>query len=160
MNVVILGNAGSGKTTLAKRLMRESSAACLPLDEVAFAEGATRRPLEESVSEVKRFIADHEHWIIEGCYGDLVERILDDCDELIFLNPAVETCVQHCRLRPWEPEKFASKAQQDENLENLIDWVRAYETRQDEFGLARHRSIYDAFRGQKRELTDPRAYVG
>ncbi len=36
-------------------------------------------------------------------------------------------------------------------LEDLISWVREYETRQDEYGLAHHRAIYDHFQGTKRE---------
>ncbi|GIZ13336.1 hypothetical protein NCCP436_27520 [Pseudomonas sp. NCCP-436] len=81
-----------------------------------------------------------------------------ECDELIFLNPGVEICIAHCRARPWEPEKFSSKEEQDENLENLIEWVAAYDTRSDEYGLRRHRALYEAFKGKKRELNHPSEY--
>jgi hypothetical protein len=37
-------------------------------------------------------------------------------------------------------------------LEALVAWVREYDTRADEYGLARHRAIFDAFRGPKREI--------
>lgn len=36
--------------------------------------------------------------------------------------------------------------------------MRAYETRADEYGLARHRALYDSFNGEKRKLTDPGEY--
>ncbi|GIZ11003.1 hypothetical protein NCCP436_04190 [Pseudomonas sp. NCCP-436] len=81
-----------------------------------------------------------------------------ECDELIFLNPGVEICIAHCRARPWEPEKFSSKEEQDENLENLIEWVAAYDTRSDEYGLRRHRALYEAFKGKKCELNHPSEY--
>ena len=101
MKVLLLGNAGAGKSTLARKLMEKQAATRLSLDEVAFGEGTVRRPLQESIDEVKHFIANHENWIIEGCYGDIIEPILAACEELIFLNPGVEACVAHCRARPW-----------------------------------------------------------
>ncbi|MDC8804058.1 shikimate kinase [Halomonas pacifica] len=159
MKIILLGNAGSGKSTLAKRLHDRQPAARLSLDRVAFREGAERRPLAESVAEVWRFIDAHGHWIIEGCYADILEPILPACEELIFLNPGVEACVAHCRSRPWEPEKFATREAQDAHLEALIAWVRTYETRDDEYGLRRHRALFDGFPGRKMELDDPSKYA-
>ncbi|MBH8581652.1 shikimate kinase [Bisbaumannia pacifica] len=159
MKIILLGNAGSGKSTLAKRLLDRQPAAWLSLDRVAFREGAERRPLAESVAEVRRFIDAHGQWIIEGCYADIIEPILPACEELIFLNPGVEACVAHCRSRPWEPEKFATREAQDAHLEALIAWVRAYETRDDEHGLRRHRALFDGFPGRKMELDDPSQYA-
>lgn len=158
MKVILLGNAGAGKSTLSGKLLAKQPAARLSLDEVAFQEGTERRPLPESIAEVRRFIAQHESWIIEGCYADIIEPILAECEELIFLNPGVETCVAHCRTRPWEPEKFGTMQEQDENLESLIAWVRSYETRTDEYGLRRHRALYESFQGKKREFNDPGQY--
>ena len=159
MKIILLGNAGSGKSTLARKLAAREPALRLSLDAVAFAEGARRLPLDDSIAAVERFIAANPSWIIEGCYGDIIEPVLHLCDELIFLNPGVETCVAHCRARPWEPEKFPSRQAQDDNLENLIAWVRDYDSRDDEYGLARHRALYQSFRGRKREFNDPRQYL-
>ncbi|MEM9157385.1 MAG: shikimate kinase, partial [Cyanobacteria bacterium P01_F01_bin.33] len=130
----------------------------LSLDEIAFAEGATRRPLAESIADANDFIAAHRSWIIEGCYADIVEPLLPYSEKLIFLNPGVETCVSHCKARPWEPEKFESSEAQAKNLKNLIAWVRSYECRTDEYGLKRHRELYDSFSGEKYEFNDPSIY--
>ena len=75
-----------------------------------------------------------------------------------FLNPGIETCITHYHTRPWEPEKFESKEQQDANLQNLINWVKEYETRTDEYGLKRHRNLFDNFTGKKREYTSVSTY--
>ncbi len=91
--------------------------------------------------------------MLEGCYGELVEAALPHCTELRFLNPGVAACVENCRKRPWEPDKFTSPEEQDKMLEDLISWVREYEEREDEYGLARHRAIYDNFEGTKREYS-------
>jgi dihydrofolate reductase/adenylate kinase family enzyme len=159
MKVIILGNAGAGKSTLARTLIARQPAARLSLDEVAFQGGTERRPLQESVEAVRRWISEHDSWIIEGCYADILEPVLACADELIFLNPGVEACLAHCRSRPWEPEKFSSREEQDANLDNLLQWVGSYETRSDEYGLARHRALYESFAGKKREFCQPEAYA-
>lgn len=151
MRVVLLGNAGAGKTTMSRRLIGERGIARLSLDEIAWDAGATRKPLAESRRLLDAFLAEHQEWVIEGCYSDLVEAALPHCTELRFLNPGVETCVAHGLRRPWEPEKFASQAEQTQMLNALIEWVRQYETRADEYGLKRHRAIFDSFTGPKRE---------
>lgn len=85
--------------------------------------------------------------------------MLPHCTELRFLNPGIEACVAHCRRRPWEPEKFASAEEQQAVLPGLIDWVREYESRDDEYGLKRHRRIFAGFGGPKREYTSVESYA-
>jgi adenylate kinase family enzyme len=159
MKVIVLGNAGAGKSSFSKLMIEKHPAARLSMDEVAFSGSSARRPLQDSIEDVKHWMTGRSSWIIEGCYADIIESILMFCDELIFLNPGVETCVDHCRSRPWEPEKFSSRQEQDENLDNLIQWVRTYAERSDEYGLARHRALYDSFSGKKSEYTHPSLYA-
>lgn len=117
-----------------------------------------RRPLAASIALLETFLRTHSHWIIEGCYGDLIAAALPACEELIFLNPGVAACVAHCRARPWEPAKFPTPEAQEAMLDGLVTWVRQYESRDDEFGLRRHRALFDAFPATKRECTDPAQY--
>jgi hypothetical protein len=150
--MVIYGNAGSGKTTMARVVVRELGVAHLSLDDICWADVGLLLPLAERVALLESFIAAHpEGWVIDGCYGDLVEAALPHCSELRFLNPGIEVCVRNCRSRPWEPAYCESPEQQARLLEPLIDFVRQYETRQDEFSLARHRAIFDSFSGAKRQ---------
>ena len=101
MRVILLGNAGAGKSTMARRLIGERMIPRLSLDEIAWDEGTQRKPLDASSRELEAFLQRNEQWVIEGCYGDLVELALPHCSELRFLNPGVEACVEHCRRRPW-----------------------------------------------------------
>lgn len=153
MKIILMGNAGAGKSTMARHLIGSQPIARLSLDEIAWDKGAQRKPLDESTRTLHQFLSRHDAWIIEGCYGDLVEVALPFCTELRFLNPGVEVCVEHCRRRPWEPEKFPSEAAQQEMLASLIAWVREYETRRDEYGLERHRRIFEGFAGRKKMYT-------
>lgn len=132
----------------------------LSLDEIAWGEFAQRRPLSESLQQLRHFLMANDQWIIEGCYSDLVEAALPHCTELRFLNPGVDVCVAHCRKRPWEPEKFPSAEAQQNTLGQLLGWVEEYETREDEYGLKRHRKIFEGFAGAKREFTLVASYAG
>lgn len=151
MRIVIIGNAGSGKTTLAKVLSRRYQLAHLPLDEVAWDLGTNRLPIEQSIAMLDRFRAAHSSWVIEGVYGLLVSRLLPYSSELLFLNPGIEACLANCRRRPWEPTKFENQQQQQEMLETLLIWVSDYVDREDDTGLSFHRKLFMEFTGDKTE---------
>ena len=151
---VVLGNSGSGKSTLATRLGRASGMAHLDLDTLAWEPGEPprRRPLAESALEIVSFMGANDDWVIEGCYADLLDVPLPRCTRLLFLNPGIEACVANARVRPWEPHKYPSKEAQDANLDMLVNWIRDYATRQDEFSAVAHRALFDRFAGEKSEL--------
>jgi len=160
MRLILLGNAGAGKSTLARRLIGNADIPRLSLDEIAWDPGPRRKPLEESLTLLRQFINANKKWVIEGCYSDLIEAALPYCTELRFLNPGIETCVAHCNHRPWEPSKFSSTEVQDAMLSKLMQWVQEYETREDDYGLKRHRQVFDRFSGTKREYTSVASYEG
>lgn len=149
--IVIYGNAGSGKTTMARAVAAKFGVAHLSLDDICWAAEGVLLPLSERIAALETFIAEHSGWVIDGCYGDLVEAALPHCSELRFLNPGIDVCINNCRSRPWDASYCESPEQQARLLEPLIEFVRQYEIRQDEFSLARHRAIFDAFTGPKRE---------
>lgn len=156
--MILLGNAGAGKSTMARRLISDRPIPRLSLDEIAWNPGPERKPLNESITLLLSFIQDNQQWVIEGCYADIIEAALPYCTELRFLNPGIATCIDRCYQRPWEPEKFASPQEQQAMLQVLVDWVKEYETRSDEYGLSRHRALYDQFCGEKQEFTHIEQY--
>jgi adenylate kinase family enzyme len=155
MQIVIIGNAGSGKSTLARQLAEPAGTPVLDLDTIVWEpdQVAVLRPPDAVHADLDRFCTDREDWIIEGCYSDLAERLLIWNPELIFVNPGEAACLRNCRARPWEPHKYASKEVQDSKLEYLLAWVSDYYRRADGASLARHRAIFDGYRGPKREIT-------
>ena len=154
VRILIFGNSGSGKTTMANQLASTLNAPVLSLDAITWSDQAQRKPIEESKRELFSFMQSNERWIIEGCYGDLIEIALPYCDELRFLNPGTDVCIAHCKTRPWEQDKYPTRQAQDEMLNSLIAWVQEYEHREDEFGLKRHRAIFDGFAGAKQVFGD------
>src|ERR1044072_5360269 len=151
--IVIFGNSGSGKSSLAKALASLHRAEHLDLDVIAWEaeRPGVRADFEESERALLRFIEGAGGWVIEGCYSGLLKGAAGYCTEMIFLNPGVEACVENCKARPWEPHKYPSREAQDANLRMLLGWVREYETRDDEFSLREHRRLFDTHDGPKVE---------
>ena len=153
MKVLVFGNSGSGKSTYAKALAEEFDLPHLDLDSIVWEPEmiAVQRSRSSIERDLIAFMAGHDTWIIEGCYGELVQSASLECSELVFLNPGLDTCLQHNQARPWESHKYESKQAQDAMLENLQNWVRDYYTRDDNWSYQAHRHIFDAFKGNKRE---------
>ena len=149
--IIIFGNSGSGKSTLAKQLVAESGLVHLDLDILAWLPETPpqRAPLDESRIKIDSFVQSNTAWVIEGCYADLLELAASSANEAIFMDLSVEQCIDNARNRPWEPHKYASKQAQDQNLAMLIDWIREYTERTDEFSYVAHKRLYDSFTGKK-----------
>jgi len=147
--ILIFGNSGSGKSILAGALAAEYDIPCLDLDTITWESPGERRELAASIAALDSYIADHDGWIIEGCYGSLIEHAAPHCTDMRFLNPGIDACVRNNESRPWEPHKYESLDEQNRHFEFLQKWVREYESRDDEFSLTRHQQIYDTFAGQK-----------
>lgn len=163
MRLLIFGNAGSGKSTLARAQSARHALPHLDLDTIVWEPGqiAVARAPEAIRADLEAFIAANAGWVIEGCYGELVEWAAPASTRLVFLNPGLDACLANNRRRPWEPHKYASPDAQDAMLVHLQAWVAGYYVRDDAWSLAEHRRVFDAYAGEKRELTrlcdDPHA---
>lgn len=153
--IIILGNSGSGKSTIARKLSEEYNLKHLDLDTLAWlkTDPPQRKKIQDSQIEIERFMRDREGWIIEGCYSDLIELIIPESDELIYMDLPIEICIQNAKERPWEPHKYQSKAEQDDNLEMLINWIKDYDKREDEFSKKRHDDIFKRYPKSKRKIS-------
>lgn len=154
MRIVLFGNSGSGKSTLARQLAHKHGLAHLDLDTIVWEPGqiALQRAPAAVMAALQDFIAAHPAWVIEGCYGELVQAAAVHCSELVFLNPGLDACLAHNRQRPWEPHKYASPEAQDAMLADLQAWVAGYYARDDAWSYLTHRRVLDTFTGPKREL--------
>lgn len=158
MRLVIIGNSGAGKSHHARAVSAEHHLEHLDLDTLVWEPDqiAVQRPLDDARADLDDFARTHDAWVVEGCYGDLVNVLDDGRTELRWLDPGVEVCIEHCRARPWEPHKYASREEQDARLPMLLEWVRGYETRTDAWSRAGHAAVHDAWSGPKIVMGGPR----
>ena len=90
----ITGNAGSGKTTLARKLGEITGLEVHGLDAVVWQAGWKKTPLEQR-RELERELIAPESWIIEG-----VSRIVRDAaDTIIFLDVSPWRATWRCAKR-------------------------------------------------------------
>ena len=151
--ILVFGNSGSGKSTLAAELAAERGLTHIDLDTIAWlpTDPPQRVPLPEAQRRLQS-LTQADAWVAEGCYADLIELLLPNATEIIFLDLPVARCQAHARSRPWEPHKYPSKEAQDANLEMLLGWIAAYPDREGELGRAAHVALFDAFTGEKRRI--------
>lgn len=149
--IVIFGNSGSGKTTLSRKLAKRTGFYHLDLDTLAWknSDHPERRPVEESRKEIEKIIDKNDRWIIEGCYTDLLEILIPYATDAVFLDIPAEQCIRNAKSRPFEPHKYASQKEQDDNLEMLIGWISGYTSRKDVLSYDAHQKFFAGFQNRK-----------
>lgn len=156
MRIAILGNSGSGKSTLAASLSAGRRVNTLDLDTIVWepARIAVPRDIDLALSDLHDFCQAQEDWIVEGCYGNLIEASLIYEPELVFLNPGLDQCQSNCRARPWEKHKYATRAEQESKLDFLLQWVADYYSRDGDMSLTGHEELFERYCGPKRVVTE------
>jgi len=162
MRTAIIGNSGSGKSTLARMLTGDSNTPLLDLDTIVWEPNqiAVPRSPKAMLIDLERFCNSSSSWVVEGCYANCIQTTLQYGPELIFLDPGREACLSNCRNRPWEPHKYASKAEQDSKLEFLLRWVADYYEREGDMSHNAHRILFETYPGPKRHLQSLHAQQG
>ena len=84
--IVIVGNAGAGKTVLSRGLARLYGLPLTHVDSIQFLSGMKIRPHAESIQMLSEIQA-RPQWIIEG-YGplDIIEKRFQSADAVIFID--------------------------------------------------------------------------
>ncbi len=79
--IIVTGNAGSGKTTLARKLAARSGLPLFHLDQFVRQSGWVSTPKEE-VERLLMPILSRDRWIIDG----VSTRVLESADTIVFLD--------------------------------------------------------------------------
>lgn len=155
MRVLVFGNSGSGKSTYARALADRQGVPYLDLDSIVWEPNqvAVLRSPNAILASLEAFLTANSKWVVEGCYGELIEAAAPACTELAFLNPGLKVCIANNLRRPWEPHKYSSLEQQNAMLGQLQAWVSEYYTRSNSWSYAYHRRIFAAHLGPKLEYT-------
>jgi len=87
--IYIIGIVASGKTTLSRKMAKMTHVKAYELDEVVWplvnGQQVKRTPAEQ-LDELQR-IDNTGSWIIEGTYRKNCRSVLDNADQIVFLDP-------------------------------------------------------------------------
>lgn len=84
--IVVVGNAGGGKTTLSRRLAELYQLPLTHVDSIQFIPGMKIRPYPESI-QILESLQNQPMWIIDG-YGplDIIEKRFALADRIVFID--------------------------------------------------------------------------
>jgi adenylate kinase family enzyme len=150
--ILIFGNAGVGKTTLARAFSEQVGVEFLELDDVLWEQRRVKRhSIEQSHALIDAYLAGKASWIVEGLHASLLAHLVPLATEAHFLNLPFELARQRGESRPWDPKKSASLEEHKQLFRLYFDWFRSYDTRTDETSRSAHQALFDAFQGTKVE---------
>ena len=96
--IIIIGCPGSGKSTFAKELKKNLDLPIYHLDLIWNKEDKTTLTREEFDDELTK-IFQEEKWIMDGNYQRTLERRINACDTVFFLDYSLETCLEGATTR-------------------------------------------------------------
>ncbi|CNI61364.1 topology modulation protein [Yersinia massiliensis] len=103
--IVILGNAGSGKSSLARKLGQKLSSPIVHLDRLFWGPNWTKPVADEFRNKVIEAISD-SRWICEGNYSRRTFDLrLPKADLIIWLNTPRLTCLKRVLIRTFRNEQ-------------------------------------------------------
>ncbi len=145
LRIVVMGNSGSGKSSLAARVGPALHLPIYDLDHFHWQEEGGKRDEAEATTLVRQR-AETSDWIIEGVYGRLIETALPRTNVLIWLD-----------LPWWEcREGLLSRGTQHGETESdhaaLLAWAAEYWTRTTSSSYAGHLRLFETFAGGKIRL--------
>lgn len=155
MKIIIIGNSGSGKSYTGQKLSCIKQLPCTHLDKIFFRPGgftvSDERPIEDVYKDLDK-VRLSDQWIIEGIFGDLIERCSPNATHFLFLDLSQDQCEKGLRLREFQPENWNDPEIGRSVFEDLINWAINYWNRNDRFSHEYHLRLYDSFVGIKCRL--------
>jgi len=122
--IMIVGCPGSGKSTFARALRDATGLPLYYLDMLYW--NADRTTVSKEVfRERLEAVLAQEQWIIDGNYGSTMERRMQACDTVFFLDYDTEICLEGIRARRGKPREDMPWIETDEDAE-FVQFVRDY----------------------------------
>jgi len=118
--VMIIGNSGTGKSTLAKKLGGITGLPVYFGDQFQWMENWTARPAEERDTMFLEVIG-REEWVIDGNYSSTMDARAARADTIIFMDFARASCLLRVG---WRTLKYYGKNRPDmpKGCNERFDW--------------------------------------
>ena len=84
--IYIIGNSGSGKSSLAKKLSQALKIKSYDLDDFYWLKKFTKKRDKQEVDKLVKRITREKKWVIEGVYSSCITCSLDKADLIVWLD--------------------------------------------------------------------------
>ena len=145
MRLVVIGNSGAGKSSLATRIAAARALPACDLDRLHWHADGRKRAEAEARALVAEAAAG-DAWIIEGVYGWLAEVALPRATALVWLDLPWAAC------RDGLLQRGLRRGMTLDDQAALMAWAEDYWTRTTPSSHAGHARLYRAFAGPKARL--------
>jgi adenylate kinase family enzyme len=150
MQLLIIGNAGCGKTYLAKKLAKKLKIPIYHIDNLWFRPGGYSEAHERTAKERKTMIKNimkKKSYIIEGASGITAKQFAKVVSHLIFIAYSKKVCVDSITTRKLAKGQKSTPAQ----TAWLVNFAKNYysKTNKGSVSLSMHKGIFDKFQKSK-----------
>lgn len=150
MRMIIVGNSGSGKTWLAKKLANIDGSPVIHLDHIFWEPGGFEKPRpSEVVTKMIDISKSQKSWIAEGIFGELAERFIECAQYFVWLDTDWPICRDRLLNRGSESKRHMGRKESEEGLRQLVEWASQYYERKNERSYEGHKKLMNGFHGQK-----------
>ena len=118
--IVIIGCPGSGKSTLARALGEKLDLTVVHLDRLWWTKGWENVTQEEFDARLENALA-LDGWIIDGNYSRTMDKRLEKCDTIIYLDYSRWTCLWGMVQRIFA-NRGKTRADMPEGCPERFDW--------------------------------------
>lgn len=123
--ILVIGCPGSGKSYFSRALAEKLGLPLVHLDMLNWnADGTNveREVFDKRLAEV----LERDEWIIDGNYGRTMERRMERCDAIFFLDFPTEVCLNGVRERKGKPRPDMPFDPPDSDDEEFMEFISRY----------------------------------
>ena len=143
MKIYVIGNMGSGKSFLSKKLSESLAMSHLDLDTIFWTDGfEMARDRFDIKKDLYTFFDDNSSWVIEGVYRSLQGSIMQQADTLIYVNVPWSECEENLKSKGVVNEERLNYAKSYYQEERIYLGNRIY-------CQGSHNELFNKFKGRK-----------
>ena len=147
MIILIIGNAGCGKTYIGKKLSKNLDIPLFHIDLIWFKPGGYSKDHQRTASErdsVTKDIMSHKSYIIEGASGITAKKFAKVDTHLIFIKYPKEVCLNSIKTRALDKGQKSTKSETDW----LYNFAKEYYSKKNQgsVSLFTHEEIVNNFK--------------